>query len=367
MKKPCMLMMVVFMLLATSVCCAADWENDSVIMKISEGQKANRDKIGSGRGLWMTSATDTVAGLKVEAEKLRAGGVEELPDDLKGPFEEPRSRSFHGTIAFDAEKVRCSDHMNTLYAFDGKNACEYRPHPTMPYAYVIDPKKIPSRCSTFDPRDWNIRSAAGGLVDSLRSIPSEFTVRCEEATEEARKLDLITIEYKSGFREQLWFDPERGYEAVKSVLTDEKDELRQEVFTSFIQSSEGGWLPCESTMKYYGVVEPGVRAVLLSSATKNLGQFEFGPVDPREFTLEGLGIPEGTTVMDELKDIDYRYGVPPISDKTLDKLLDTPVVQEVLDVSAGSEPPATPGDASEPVKAPDAPAKKTPPPGCGGP
>ncbi|UCG49704.1 MAG: hypothetical protein JSU94_07955 [Phycisphaerales bacterium] len=322
-------LLIVPLCLHFSASIASSLPTEELLDLIDQGQRHNLSRISPLTGIASIHRVLTPEGQRFEAAEREAAG-EKVPFRLQGPYTKPLTTvSYSSKVCFDGESVRWGEPSRS-YAYNGKTAYEYVPGNKIPYAYIIDPKKIASGRKTCDPRCWTAVFSDGTLGDWLKRIPTKYTLKIEEVKQGENLAYQVRLEYESGFVRAMRIDPQRGYQITESSMIDNHGQPRQKIVVDFVKSPAGGWMPRKRAVQYYRILRQNEPAALTRTDESVLEKFEFGPVPEKEFSLDGLGVPIGTLVMDELTDTDFVFGVPAIDDRIISEAIEGPDVQQVL-------------------------------------
>ena|GEM_PF-5582343 len=322
-------LLIVPLCLHFSPAIASALTTEELLDLIDQGQKHNLSRISPLTGIASIREVLTPEGQRFEAAEYKAAG-EKVPFRLQGPYTKPLTSISHSSkVCFDGQSVRWGEPVRS-YAYNGKTAYEYVPGDNLPHAYIIDPKKIASRRKTTDPRCWTALFSDGTLKDWVKRIHEKYTLKIEEVRQRDKSTYQVRLEFASGFVQTMRIDPHRGYQITESSMIDNHGQPRQKIVVDFVKSPAGGWMPRKRTVQYFRIFRENEPAALTSTDESVLEKFEFGPVPEKEFSLDGLGVPIGTLVMDELTDTDYIFGVPAIDDRIISEAIESPDVQQVL-------------------------------------
>lgn len=301
--------------------------SEELLDLIDAGQKENMSLISPFNGQASIKQTSTPDGMRKEVEELKAFGA----DPPEGPFNETVTTfSTNSIVAADDKKMKWGDNKRK-FMFDGKIAYEFAPGNNLPHVYIIDPKKLTVQQGQYDPRCWTMFKSNATLKDWLSIIKEEYEGQVNEITKDSATCYEIVMNYANGFTRKMLVEPVKGYNITEMTLKDNNGQLRSHLKIELTKSPGGGWLPIKRRIDFYGVVKEGQPAVLLNSEEFNLKKFEFGPLDKEEFTLMGLGVPDGTLVMDLLRDVEYVYGVSTVVNNDILDLVDNSDIEDVLE------------------------------------
>ncbi len=300
-----------------------------IIELIDQGQQRNRSLAASGQGQVTINTWSNVESQKESREAMRevvkaalktkdGRGMEiSLPED---PITKPRRTSYSTTIYFDKNKLRWNQQTSAdavlKYACDGKVAYSYLLGRRFGRAYIEkDGKKtLHGLGRRYDPRTHSADSHGTTIKESLQSKRKvlAFDLAATEVNKDGKTLYEVVLTFKKNNNVRvLYFDPEKGYEAVESMFKYPDGTITQKVVAEFVQAPSGRWLSKKRIMQFYKVMEENQPAILEKSREFVLDDIEFGPVDPQEFTFIGMEVINGTMVYDRRHSPvkTYRYEV----------------------------------------------------------
>lgn len=304
------LLTIACLCVSTQVIRAATTEE--IIELIDQGQRYNRSLAASGTADVTISNTSSLS---------------------QNSTTKPQTSSHSTAVYFDKNKLKWNDGL-VKYACDGKMAYYYVPG-EIPKAYIDHGEKILRGLGIrFDPRKQSADPHGVPLKETLKRIreAEEFSAKATEITVDGRLLYELVLTYENNYFRTCRFDPEKGYEAVELTLKYPDERLKRSIVADFVQTPSGQWIPQHRIIKFYKVMEQDQPSTLMATMEFVVDNFKFGPVDPQEFTLEGLGVPKGARVYDKRTplNLNYKFGEPTVEDETIREMSGDPDVKQVL-------------------------------------
>ncbi|HVX15618.1 MAG TPA: hypothetical protein VHC22_30815 [Pirellulales bacterium] len=111
-----------------------------------------------------------------------------------------------------------------------------------------------------------------------------------------------------------WFSPAAGYSVVRSEKWREKaagTDRPYIVYDASFRKTDNGAFVLEHRLLHEAVFVDGVQRPSRDEEVTLLEINMLGELDPDVFTLDGLGLPAGATIVDRVSDTEYAYeGVP---------------------------------------------------------
>ncbi|MBM4047118.1 MAG: hypothetical protein FJ279_18605 [Planctomycetes bacterium] len=317
-------------LLGSPVAAAQSNDLDEAIRLVLAGQKANNSKITDGRGK-VTIDVDygkVFVPIRKRVTVIPPGAPTELPKQeprfLEGA-DMVRVTSEMGFYFSGRTMARCDvlrwGELDTdaagkivvrsyswsegepkeIRAFDGQRCCwagyysDGRYYPGV----LIHPPIFFEQTSTEEMfKPWEIAESGLPLHQFLKKDKVLAFRRCDDGRWYFRVLGLDKPDWHVEM--ELWIDPQYGY-----GIADSKAHVNSYLFSEFKRRfkvwDKGIWFPeqVEGTVWDRGVYFKDTEAKLREKITYTITQVEWNVGVPKEtFTLDGLGIPEGTRVSD---------------------------------------------------------------------